>query len=573
VFRGHDAQADRLVAIKVFRLDATPEQAAELAARLEALCARLPRHPCLVGLLAAGLEGSAAWLALDYVAADTLDARLKRRSTGGLRTALPLLSQIAEALDAAAEAGVHHGALHPRDVLVSTRLDVRVTGFGVAEALDALGLAAPVRRPYTAPERGSGAAWGRRADVFTLGVLGFELLTGRRPVGFGAAAAGLVSGVGEGVDADACRQALGRALAERAVERFERGQEFIEALAATLKEPIDLRPSRQPDDRVPAPLLATLGEVPADEPGEEADVIAPGHVAQPVSAVPERGRRQERGRGARTGQRAAPASAPIMPFEIENPRGDVPEPPPSGPAPAPWDDSPRPRFDEERDTGEGEDIGALGWRDILGARPGLVVAVLAIGVLAGLAAGYAIWGRADAPAPPPASASAPVAPREGEGPVRQQVTEPEVKAGAAAPAANPSAVPPVPREAEARRPGDTPTPSAGAASGGGRATAAATRPAERRAPPPDARRAPPLAQGPARPVGPASLEVASRPAGARVLLDGREVGRTPLRLERIAPGRHTVRLELDGHRLWETTLTVTAGQAARVAGSLERTIR
>jgi hypothetical protein len=74
-------------------------------------------------------------------------------------------------------------------------------------------------------------------------------------------------------------------------------------------------------------------------------------------------------------------------------------------------------------------------------------------------------------------------------------------------------------------------------------------------------------------VGPASLEVASRPAGARVLLDGREVGRTPLRLERIAPGRHTVRLELDGHRLWETTLTVTAGQAARVAGSLERTIR
>jgi len=265
VFRAHDTKANALVAIKLFRLDATPEQARDLAAALEALCARLPRHPCIVTAQAAGLDGSAAWLAEDYFAADTLDARLKRRSAGGLRAVLPVLSQIAEALDAAADAGVYHGTLHPRDVLVSTRLEVRITGLGIAQALETLGLAAPVRRPYTAPERASGVAWRRQADIFSLGVLAFEMITGRRPVGFGASAAGLVSGVGEGVDADACRHALGRALAERAADRFSHGKEFIDALVATLGEPVDLRP-RPREEPVVAPLLVALGEEPAVEP-------------------------------------------------------------------------------------------------------------------------------------------------------------------------------------------------------------------------------------------------------------------------------------------------------------------
>lgn len=67
-----------------------------------------------------------------------------------------------------------------------------------------------------------------------------------------------------------------------------------------------------------------------------------------------------------------------------------------------------------------------------------------------------------------------------------------------------------------------------------------------------------------------SIYVDSRPRGARVTIDGREVGVTPLRVSDVRIGSHVVRLELPDHRLWTSTTRVTAGQEQRVTGSLER---
>ena len=96
-----------------------------------------------------------------------------------------MAAQLADALDFAASVNIVHGALHPRDVLLSSD-DTRLTGVGVARALEQIGVAAPVRRPYTAPERMAGAFWDRRADVFSLAALLHELLWGRRVSGLGA---------------------------------------------------------------------------------------------------------------------------------------------------------------------------------------------------------------------------------------------------------------------------------------------------------------------------------------------------------------------------------------------------
>ena len=63
--------------------------------------------------------------------------------------------------------------------------EARASGFGVVESLERMGLRAPVRRPYSAPERIAGAAWGTPADVFSLAAITYELLTGRRPSGTG----------------------------------------------------------------------------------------------------------------------------------------------------------------------------------------------------------------------------------------------------------------------------------------------------------------------------------------------------------------------------------------------------
>jgi hypothetical protein len=81
------------------------------------------------------------------------------------------------------------------------------------------------------------------------------------------------------------------------------------------------------------------------------------------------------------------------------------------------------------------------------------------------------------------------------------------------------------------------------------------------------------ARGGAPPTAPdrvsGSLMIDSRPAGARVLVDGRLVGTTPLLLDEVGAGDHAVRLELDGHDPWTTTTRVTGGERVRVSGSLE----
>src|SRR5204863_2148776 len=143
--------------------------------------------------------------------------------------ALSAAEQLARALDATGAVNIFHGALHPRDVLLSAD-DTRLTGVGIARALEQVGITAPVRRPYTAPERMAGASWDRRADVFSLAALLHELLWARRVSGFGADAARELPPI-EGGDSAAVRAAFARALAEDPEERFSTALEFAEALA------------------------------------------------------------------------------------------------------------------------------------------------------------------------------------------------------------------------------------------------------------------------------------------------------------------------------------------------------
>ena len=70
--------------------------------------------------------------------------------------------------------------------------------------------------------------------------------------------------------------------------------------------------------------------------------------------------------------------------------------------------------------------------------------------------------------------------------------------------------------------------------------------------------------------GPGVLQLESRPTGAQVHLDDRLVATTPLRLYDVAPGSHTVRIELEGYQPWSTSVKVEAGSLARIAASLEQ---
>lgn len=68
---------------------------------------------------------------------------------------------------------------------------------------------------------------------------------------------------------------------------------------------------------------------------------------------------------------------------------------------------------------------------------------------------------------------------------------------------------------------------------------------------------------------PGTMVIATRPAGARVFLDGRPAGTTPVTIPNVSPGAHQLRLELPGHRPWTTAVDVTSNQTRRVSASLE----
>src|SRR5688500_20356440 len=155
---------------------------------------------------------------------------MRHYAPAALDKALPFITQLAGAIDFARAAGVGHGGLHPRDIFV-TPDEARATGFGVVEALEEVGIRAPIRRPYTAPERIEGGAWGTPADVFSLAAIPFELLTGRRPAGTGAQAGTLP----EGERSDAMQAVLARAMDDDPARRYNSGVAFAGALESAAR--------------------------------------------------------------------------------------------------------------------------------------------------------------------------------------------------------------------------------------------------------------------------------------------------------------------------------------------------
>ena len=170
VFRAYNPSDDRPFVIKVLRIDVTPEQARPLVEALEHPAGGGALHPAVVVPVAVGIEEGTPFLVQEYIAAAALDVATRRAAAADPQRTLALLDGLAEALDAAHDRGLLHGALHLRDIFVDDGRP-RVTGFGVVPALEQVGLRGPLRRPYAAPEMVAGRPWGPEADRFTFAAL------------------------------------------------------------------------------------------------------------------------------------------------------------------------------------------------------------------------------------------------------------------------------------------------------------------------------------------------------------------------------------------------------------------
>jgi serine/threonine-protein kinase len=185
VFVAHDLSLDRDVVIKVLSGEATAGVSADRFRREIQLIARM-QHPHVVSILSAGAADGSLYYTMPYVAGETLRARLAREGAFPVADAVRLLREVLDALAFAHDHGVVHRDIKPENVLVSAGHAV-VADFGIAKALTDSGtltsagfaLGTPT---YMAPEQATAdPSTDHRADLYSVGVLGYELPTGAPP--------------------------------------------------------------------------------------------------------------------------------------------------------------------------------------------------------------------------------------------------------------------------------------------------------------------------------------------------------------------------------------------------------
>src|SRR5439155_1627183 len=190
VFVAEETALDRKVVIKVL----PPETAAQVSLerfKREILLAAKLQHPHIVPLLTAGEANGLPYFTMPFVDGESLRVRLARHGELPVNHAIRMLREIASALAYAHEHGIVHRDLKPDNVLLSGG-SAMVTDFGVAKALSAssnaehagltsLGVALGTPA-YMSPEQASAdPSVDHRADIYSLGVLAYELLTGQPP--------------------------------------------------------------------------------------------------------------------------------------------------------------------------------------------------------------------------------------------------------------------------------------------------------------------------------------------------------------------------------------------------------
>jgi serine/threonine-protein kinase len=151
----------------------------------EAEIGRTLNHPNIVRILERGEVEGVPYFTMELVEGSTLDAVVRARGAFAPRAAAETVAQVAEALDFAHSKGVVHRDLKPSNIMILSDGTVRVMDFGIARARRFEGLTATgafLGTPeYVAPEMIEGSGTGPRSDLYALGVIFFELLTGQRP--------------------------------------------------------------------------------------------------------------------------------------------------------------------------------------------------------------------------------------------------------------------------------------------------------------------------------------------------------------------------------------------------------
>jgi protein kinase-like protein len=186
VFLAHDEVLDRDVALKVLRSQYAGDEEFYERFRREATSAAGLSHPNIVQVYDRGeAPDGTCYIAMEYVSGGTLKGWLDERGPMEPERALAVAGQVAEALWAAHERGVIHRDIKPQNILITDMGHLKVTDFGIARAASAATISATNAvfgtAGYLSPEQALGEPATPRSDLYSLGIVLYELLTGFVP--------------------------------------------------------------------------------------------------------------------------------------------------------------------------------------------------------------------------------------------------------------------------------------------------------------------------------------------------------------------------------------------------------
>lgn len=185
VYLAHDTILDRDVAVKILRGDLADDEKFVRRFQREAIAASSLSHPNIVEMYDVGEDNGKYYIVMEYVEGKTLKSLIKKRGALTLPEVIDIMQQLTSAISCAHDSNIIHRDIKPQNVLIKEDGIVKITDFGIAMALNSNELtqtnSVMGSVHYLPPEQANGKGATLKSDIYSLGIVMFELLTGKLP--------------------------------------------------------------------------------------------------------------------------------------------------------------------------------------------------------------------------------------------------------------------------------------------------------------------------------------------------------------------------------------------------------
>ena len=183
VYKAKDHVLGRFVAIKVLRTEFSEDRTFVAKFRTEAQSAAGLEHPNIVNIYDVGSEEGLYFIVMEYVEGITLKTYIEKKGQLSFKESVSIAIQVARGIEAAHNKQITHRDIKPQNIIISTEGKVKVTDFGIARAASSNTISSDVMGSvhYSSPEQARNGFVDGRSDIYSLGIVMYEMVTGRVP--------------------------------------------------------------------------------------------------------------------------------------------------------------------------------------------------------------------------------------------------------------------------------------------------------------------------------------------------------------------------------------------------------